>query len=223
MVLGPPYMQRVFRGSLAVGAVVLVLVFGTACGGDDEDSPATGGNAQGESSAVETSGKSAGSPKVTDAPRADGPSLTGNVEQARAGVESVHQVYESFGTAVEEGVAGADVPVGETLAAAGRNAGLKNVCGLMSEQAKRQTIEYARRSAGLADVKWTCENSTGLLLRRARQAGALERSLRVEVVGVNVQGDRATASVRFGGKGAISSIPLVKENGVWKVGASPAG
>ena len=72
-------------------------------------------------------------------------------------------------------------------------------------------------------MNWTCEKATGLLLRRARQSGGLKRSLRARVVGVNVEGDRATASVRFGGKGPISSVPLVKEDGEWKLAASPSG
>ena len=40
---------------------------------------------------------------------------------------------------------------------------------------------------------------------------------------MNVDGDRATASVRFGGKGPISTVALVKEDGEWKLAASPSG
>ena len=138
-------------------------------------------------------------------------------------MESVDKVYEGFGAAVDAGVAKTDVPAGNTLEAAEGNESLSSVCDLMSEEAKRQTIVYAKRSAGLADVEWTCEKATGLLLRRASQAGGLKKSLSAKIVGVNVKGDRATASVRFGGKGPISTVPLVKEDGEWKLAASPSG
>src|SRR6218665_322379 len=109
----------------------------------------------------------------------------------------------------------------EMLDAAKDNAALASVCDLMSEKAKRQTVVYARRSSGLAEVDWTCENATALLLRRASDAGSLKRTLRAKVVGVNAHGNRATASVRFGR--TISSVALIKEDGAWKLAASPSG
>ena len=37
---------------------------------------------------------------------------------------------------------------------------------------------------------------------------------------VNAEGDRATATVRFGKGAPLTSIPLVKEDGEWKLGSS---
>ena len=150
--------------------------------------------------------------------------LSGNPEEARAAAVAVDGAYKNLAGAIRSGVAAVDVAVAGTLEAAEGNGGLTSVCRLMSEEAKRQTIDYAKRGAGLADIDWTCEKATGLMLRRTRQHGALERTLRAEVVGVNAEGDRATATVRFGdGKRPLSTIPLVKEGGQWKLGASLGG
>jgi hypothetical protein len=223
MDLGTLHMRR-FLTLLAVAGVLLLAVCGlAACGGDDDEPQDSGdptGQAQSESQPR--------SDTKDDRPRkarkpAEGPALSGDAEEAREGVAAVDDVYEGFGAAVDAGVAAIDVPAGNTLEAADDNESLTSVCDLMSEEAKRQTIVYAKRSAGLADVKWNCEKATGLLLRRARQSGGLERSLRAKVVGFNAEGDRGTASIRFGGKGPISSVPMVKEDGKWKLAASPSG
>lgn len=150
--------------------------------------------------------------------------LSGDSDEASAAAAAVDGAYKDLAGAVKSGVAAADVAVGNTLEAAEGNDELTRVCRLMSEEAKRQSIDYVRRGAGLADVDWTCKKATGLMLRRTRQHGGLERTLRAEVVGVNAQGDRATATVRFGDeRHALSTIPLVKENGQWKLGSSLGG
>jgi hypothetical protein len=198
------------------------------CGGSDDESDDTA--AQAPATTAETApgqpksdGKKGGGNGGGGGGSAPGPALTGDPEEARAGLEATEDVYSGFGEAVEAGISNANVAVRDTLDSASGNESLVRVCDLMSEKAREQTITYARRSAGLADVEWNCENATGLLLRRASVTGGLKRSLRAEVIGVNVEGDRATASVRFGGKGAISSIPLVKEDGEWKLGSTPSG
>jgi hypothetical protein len=216
MDLGTLHIRRFLTLLAAAGA----LSFGVAaCGGDDDESQDSGnaGLTQSETQASgQTSGGSGGGKQ------SEGPTLTGDVEEARDGAVAVDEVYEGFGKAVDAGVAATNVPAGNTLEKAEGIESLTHVCDLMSEDAKEQTIVYAERSAGLADIDWTCEKATGLLLRRARQSGGLKRSLRAKIVGVNVDGDRATASVRFGGKGPISSLPLVKEDGEWKLAASPS-
>lgn len=190
----------------------------TGCGDSDESDDSANATTQ---TAPPATGDRGGAPSGAD--NADRSlAITGGGEEGRAGAASVDDVYEGFGAAVEAGVATTDVPAIKTLEAADGNESLRKVCDLMSEEAKHQTVVYAERSAGIADVQWTCEKATGLLLRRASQSGGLEKSLRARVVGVNVEGDRATASVRFGGKGAIATIPLVKEDGAWKLAASPS-
>ena len=229
MDLGTLHMRRFLRLLALVGVLSLTASGLAACGGDDDDSQ-DAGNATSQTQTqtqTETSDKKGGAKndsRAKPSPKpSSGPALTGDPEEAREGVAAVDEVYEGFGKAVDAGVAATDVPAGNTLEAAEGIESLTNVCDLMSEEAKQQTIVYAKRSAGLADVEWTCEKATGLLLRRAKQSGGLKKSLRAEVVGVNVEGDRATASVRFGGKGPISSVSLVKEDGEWKLAASPSG
>lgn len=94
-------------------------------------------------------------------------------------------------------------------------------CELMSEQARAQTVHYAKVSSGLAQ-EWNCEKAVNLLVIRSKRAGGLKGTQQAKVIGVNAEGDRATATVRFG-KGAATSIPLVKEDGEWKLGVGPAG
>jgi hypothetical protein len=222
MDLGPSHMRRFLR-LLAVFAVLALSGAGlAACGGDDDESPdAAGATVEAQTEAKTADNTSEGESKGADKP-SSGPTLTGDPEEARQGVAAVDDVYDGFVDAVDAGVAKSDVPALDTLEAAEGNESLTNVCDLMSEEAKQQTVVYAKRSAGIADVEWTCEKATGLLLRRAQQAGGLKRSLRAEIVGVNVEGDRGTASVRFGGKGPISTVPLVKEDGEWKLAPSPS-
>lgn len=210
------YIRRALLVAVTLAAASLAVTVG-ACGGDDQPSTET---AEGpvDSGAAPTS-RPAGDAKAGG--RADGPALSGDREEAQAGVEAVNGVYDNFSAAVDKGLASVDVPARETLENAKRDASLASVCDLMSEDAQQQTIVYAKRSAGLADVDWTCENATGLLLRRARSAGSLKRTIGAEVVGVNVDGDRATASIRFGRR--ISSVPLVKEDGEWKLAAAASG
>jgi hypothetical protein len=210
------HMRRLLRLAIVLGAIAVALA---GCGDDGQSSTS-------ESSGVTTDPAAAA--KAIEAAedgdkQADGPELMGDVEQARAGAKAVDEVYDDFAAAVDDGVASPDAQVRDTLDAAADDERLASICDLMSEQAKQQTIVYAKRSAGLGDVEWTCENATALLLRRARQAGGVKRSLQAEIVGVNVEGDRATASIRFGGKGPITAIPMVKEDGSWKLAASPSG
>lgn len=216
MGLGSLHLRRSLRLSIVLGTVAVALA---GCGDDDQSStPASSGATTDPAAAAKAieAAKEGGKPS-------DGPELMGDVKQARSGAKAVDEVYDEFGAAVDAGVASPDAPVRDTLDAATDDQRLANICDLMSEQAKQQTIVYAKRSAGLGDVEWTCENATALLLRRARQTGGIKRSLRAEIVGVNVEGDRATASIRFGGKGPITAIPMVKENGSWKLAASPSG
>ena len=227
MNLGTSDMRRFLRLLAVIGALSLAAAGAAACGGDDGDSQDAGDATSQTQTQADTGDRKGGAKKgdrAKPAPKpSSGPALTGDPEEAREGVAAVDEVYEGFGEAVDAGVAATDVPAGNTLEAAEGIESLTNVCDLMSEKAKQQTIVYAERSAGLADVDWTCEKATGLLLRRAQQSGGLKKSLRAQIVGVNVEGDRATASVRFGGKGPISTVPLVKEDGEWKLAASPSG
>jgi hypothetical protein len=157
---------------------------------------------------------------VPEGPDRD-PGLYGDRREAAKGGESLERVYQGFGEAVAAGIGDVQVPVRKTLGNAERDESLTEICALMSDEARRQTVDYARISAGLAGVQWSCEKAVALLLRRTRQGGGLKRSLKAEVVSVNAEGDRATATVSFG-DGPLTSVPLVKEGGEWKLAATPA-
>lgn len=43
-------------------------------------------------------------------------------------------------------------------------------CDLMSDEAQKRTIDYARRSSGI-DQEWNCENSVELLVIRSKRTG----------------------------------------------------
>ncbi|MEX2447899.1 MAG: hypothetical protein WD404_04045 [Solirubrobacterales bacterium] len=94
-------------------------------------------------------------------------------------------------------------------------------CELMSEQAREETVAFAKQASG-EDKDWDCEAAIELLVLRAKQTGGFKAARQAKVLGVNAEGDRATATVRFG-KGPATSISLVKEDGEWKLGSSLAG
>lgn len=210
------------RGSMRLLAVAVAIALPAmgiaACGEEDEPADSNGPAAQVESespAATEQQDTSTGQSAPAD--QAD----TGDAEQARAGREAVEDVYSNLAAAVDASIVSADAPSREEVDAAKDDEALASLCDLMSDKAQRQTVVYARRSSGRTEIKWTCESATGLLLRRAGNAGSLKRALRAKVVGVEVQGDRATASVRVGNK--ISTVSLIKEDGAWKLDASPSG
>lgn len=214
--------DRAPRLRIAAATALALLAFAVAaCGDSDDDSGDGAATVQTETTA--TSDRPADAPPPRSDGASEGPTLLGDVPAARAGAKAVDDVYGDLRTAIDGGIAAVDVDVGKTLTAASESKGLKEVCALMSAEAQRRTIDYVERSAGLANIDWTCEKATAMLLRRTRSAGALKRTQRVTVVGVNAEGDRATATVRFGGRRApLSTISLVKENGKWKLGTALA-
>lgn len=89
----------------------------------------------------------------------------------------------------------------------------------MSAEAQAQTIHYAKVTARNGQ-KWDCESAVDLIVIRSKRHGSVEALKGAKVIGVNVEGDRATATVRFADHPAVS-LPLVKENGEWKLASSP--
>ena len=92
-------------------------------------------------------------------------------------------------------------------------------CELMSVRAIDETVRYARQATGEAK-DWDCESAIELLVLRSKQTGSFKRAQRAEILGVNAEGDRATATIRFG-KGPATSVSLVKEDGEWKLASTP--
>lgn len=230
--------SRVLLRTLVVAISALAVAVGAAaCGGDDDDgsdgsgsAPAGKQEADGKASgggAGKPGGKKGRGGKRADrrggasggkggsaaapegAPPADEPlSLMGNKKEARNAAEVTDGVYDAIRSMERTG--------GDKLVAGGGG----EICDLMSEAARKQTVEYARRSSGLKE-KWTCPKAVGLLVGRSQRLGGFGKTLRAEVVGVNAEGDRATATIRFG-KGPLRTVPLVREDGEWKLGTSPA-
>jgi hypothetical protein len=91
-------------------------------------------------------------------------------------------------------------------------------CELMSEPARQQTIRYAEVSSGIAR-EWDCESAVEFLVVRSKRSGGFEAAQKAEVIAVNARADKATATVRFG-QGPVTSLPLVREDGEWKLAAS---
>jgi hypothetical protein len=60
-----------------------------------------------------------------------------------------------------------------------------------------------------------------LMLRNSKINHGLDDTLRTKVVGVNVDGDRGTATLSHGKGVPLSTVSLIKEDGEWKLGGSP--
>jgi hypothetical protein len=207
-----------------LGLTVALLALGVAgCGDSDQQAESSGGDARATTDGSNTAPTQDGGGAGGAASERDGPELLGNRAHARASALAVDSVYGDLAAAVKDGAGATDMTVRDTLADSKGNASLASACELMSTEAKRETIDYARRSTGLAEADWTCATAVGLLLRRAERGGALKAALSAEVVSVNARGNLATATVRFPGSDQLSSVPLVREKGRWKLKGSVQG
>jgi hypothetical protein len=224
-----------YRALTATGLAIVLL--GTAVGCGDSDDPETDRSSADKAQPADTSAaggtKDGGSEDGGGGAASDGgssaadsvpgnPALTGDRQQARQGAEAIVDVYGGIDEAVAAGVATPNVNIGDTLEAADESESLTAICDLMSKAARRETVIYGKRSAGLAGIDWSCERAMGLLLRRTKQSGKLGATQKAQVIGVNAEGDRATATIRFGGPNArASTVSLVREDGKWKLAGTP--
>jgi hypothetical protein len=195
-------MKGVFKFGLVSILVALLALTVAACGGDDSDT--TPAEAQRQAQAEAKAEAEARNAEVLEEfeqrKQAEAPSE----EEQEAG-QSATRFYE---------VLGADK--------GGKNRTTidsASFCDLMSAEAREQTVKYAEVSSGI-DQEWDCESAVELLVLRSKRTGGFKGARNAEVIGVNVQGDRATATVRFG-KGPATSISLVREDGEWKLGSTP--
>lgn len=148
--------------------------------------------------------------------RAEAPAAE-EVDAEKAAAEA----YRDLGAIAKLRYLKGDFDVKAGLRLAERSDALQELCELMSAEAQAQTIAYAEASSGIGG-DWSCEKANALLLRRANVALGGKPLGRVEVTGVNVRGERATATIQVGGQPA-TTVPLVKEDGEWKLAASTAG
>ena len=193
-------MSGIYRQGLALLAAAVAALAFAACGDEEPGSPGAGGSAPAEQ-AQRSEANAEALREYRERQEAAKPT-----EEEVAAQETATEFYEILG----EDSGGA----GETMIDSAA------FCDLMSEASRSQTIRYARQASGEAR-EWDCESAIELLVLRSKQTGAFRRVRRARVIGVNAEGDRATASVRFG-NGPVTTIPLVKEDSKWKLAASPA-
>jgi hypothetical protein len=91
-------------------------------------------------------------------------------------------------------------------------------CNFLSAESIRQTVQYAKRASGVKK-KWSCRSSVAFMAERSKDLGAYGESKDVMVIGVNVEGGHATATIQEGNN-PITAVPMIKENGEWKLGGS---
>jgi hypothetical protein len=204
---------------LALVLLGIVLTF-AACGGEDSDGGGSAGSeAAGEGQQANPrdeagEGQRAGSRDEAEQGREEPPEEQRDAaapsEEEEQAEQSATRFFEALGA--EEAGAGED-------GAGKRKIDSAAFCELTGETAREQTIRYAEVSSGFAR-EWDCESAVEFLASRSRRSGGLDRLRTAKVIGVNVEGDRATATLRFD-DGPVTSIPLVREDGEWKIGASP--
>lgn len=219
----------VLRPSSKPGLLIALIVAATAalpaCGGDDDNGGGTtqasdprsndvdAGERRQEKAQRRARGDRKGKDRSQDAgperrggprrrvPSTDKPKPKPGSPEARA-TESLTKVYDSLSNL--------------------RDVDEASICDLMSESARRETRRYVTETANRGPG-WTCEEAVDILVERSKLARGFRRVRKAEVVGVNIEGDRATATVSFGKGGALSPVSLVKEDGEWKLGSSPTG
>lgn len=187
------------RLTVAIAGCLLVATSSVACGGAD-DAASTATTAP-QPAAI--AGQPAGQQRESGKGDAQTSSESDDERKAKRVVSGFYAILDAGAAKGEPGRAEIDTT---------------SFCDLLSEQARQQTVDYAKVSSGIAR-KWDCESAVELLVLRAKGGAGFEEGQAVEVIGVNAQGDRATATVRFG-DGPITSLPMVKEEGEWKLAAS---
>lgn len=196
------------RFVIALIAVALLGIGVGACGGEDSNGPSESSSpAEVEAKQAELDAEvAAHNAEVRDELR-ERRAVARPTETEQAARQSAERFYEILAT--DRGGANRTTIDSESF------------CDLMSEEARAQTVHYAEVSSGLGQ-QWDCESAVDLLVIRSKRAGGFEGTQRAEVIGVNAEGDRATATIRFGA-GQVTSVPLVREDGEWKLGASAVG
>jgi len=215
---------------LGTAGVILAIVLGVVLigGGSDDDggsaiTASPGGALPGEK--APTAALSQPKPQTLEQqeekpyepePGSDEAEAVDAVKGVRAPLDDVKIEFEEVG----EGIRGCGQVCRQQIDAID----VKPICDLMSEEAKRHSVDYYRRASGIVEEKdkpWTCEDGVRFSLRRSVGLGgpdALGGSL--EIVGMNVDGDNATATIRRGKK--LTTMALIKEDGEWKL-PPPAG
>lgn len=184
-------------------AVVALAVGSGACGGEQDRSASSSPSAQQDAAIAKVQ---AHNEEVREqyAERAEAEAPTPEEVEAE---KTVTHLYSVLGRG-KKGDGSGDLAVDA-----------RSFCDLMSEEARAQTVHYAEVASGVRG-EWDCESAVDLLIgKRVDGFGEIRQA---KVIGVNVVGEEATATVRFGDAPA-RSFALVKEDGEWKLAAAPVG
>lgn len=195
------------------GLMVIVILGVAALLSGDEDSKDTRPSAPSTQATVDS---------TSEAPRRSRQEVRlARLDRAKSR-STVTNAYESLDVVARSWFTRLDANVTAGLLTAEKDPNVLRFCDAMSRAAQREAIDYARTTSSVAGVKWSCPSAIALLIRRSNQQGRAARTLKARVVGVNVEGNRGTATMDFG-RGPQSSIPLVRERGAWKIAAAPIG
>lgn len=210
--------------ALAMGVAVAVVIAIVLIDSDDESQPPTP-TPRAQTSVTTDADRERRTARPARPAGPGAPVDPSNFEgpEERAGAKAVHGAYQGLANALKENVVPVQVDTRTALEDAEGVAGLTRLCDAMSSEARDETVEYARVTARLGDVEWTCEKAMALLVRRTRVNRGVRRALAARVVTVSIRGDQASATLSFGKGQPLSSIPLVKEDGQWKIGSPPGG
>lgn len=200
----------------AAAVVVVVVLVLVLSGGDDEHDPVSSAPSTTVAQPPETTSRASARPSRPA--RAQQPTFSGEEQD---GAEAVDTAYGKLDKAIDVGVAPLRGDVREGINEAQNVTALTDICELMSDEAVDETVGYVERTAGYRDIDWTCEKAMAVLMRRVRIAGGLEQARRAKVVGMNIDGDRATATLSFGKGRPLGTVGLVREDGDWKLAAAP--
>jgi hypothetical protein len=207
--------------SWLVAAMIIAGVLGAiGCGGDDKgsgtdrDRPAA---STPQSPVNRDVGDTNGSSSDGDVPRsAQEPFRPPPGSEQERLYDEVTAVYQ----ALRQGIAPTESQASGRPAARRVDQTVKKVCNMLSKAALEQ---IQRTSPSLNDdPKTACRESLGVHLGRSSGGEGPQQSASAEIVGMEVDGDRATAKVIFG-DGPPRSVLLVKEAGRWKLDAVPTG
>lgn len=208
-------LSRWLGAGAALLAVVVLLV--VLVGGDDDGGSSASQQTQSASDGSDGDGEGDGGDGKRQTQAFDGP-------EGRAGAKAVGGLYAGLSDAVDLKIEPLALYVNPRIAL-DKVQGvepLTRTCNLLSDQAREDTVRYARELAGFEGFEWTCEKAMALMLRNSKINHGLARTLQVKVVGVNVNGDQGTATLSHGKGRPLSTVPIVKQDGEWKIGASPA-
>lgn len=97
---------------------------------------------------------------------------------------------------------------------------LRAVCASLTKDGQRQIGQLGHDIIGAPPEP--CAPELALIADAIKQNGGLARALRPKVIDIEVDGDKATATVRFDRRGQ-GAVPLAKERDEWKVDALYGG